>query len=324
MWVLVFVLTLLTSTASAQQAEGLSFLGPYQALSGVRASYRGSYGLRSRTNPSSPALGTLNHDGSLFGTIWSAEDREVSGVASIGVHDFVEKDLRATRRDFPQPLWNVSGGPAFRRKLSGDRMYGANLSVGSASDKPFNSLSEMAYSTNLFYRMPLESESKSAFVFILNYSNNRSFLSGWPLPGAAYWWEPNERFRAVVGVPFLSVNSKLTDQMSLSAAYFAPWVVNSQLNYKIFGPFQTYTGFSWNNQRYLLSGRTNDDERLFYEEKRVPFGVRGPISRSMMLDFSGTYSFDRLYFKGEKFRDRNDSVHVANGWIFSTQMSTMF
>ena len=309
--------------ASAQQADGFAAaLGPYRASDGVRASYRGAYATRRPTEPSSPQLGTLQHEAHVFGSLSSNEERDVSANAHFRLYDFLGKDLRTTGRDFSTPLWDIGAGPAFRKRLSDGDVWGGNFSVGSASDKPFHSWHEMTVQANTYYRLQsAASNLKNAWIFLVNYSNNRSFANHIPLPGFAYWWEPSESFRALIGLPFLNLSIKPTNKLGFNLTYFAPWAASFQASYRIVGPLQGYGAFQWGNKSYYLAERTDKRERLFYDEKKASLGVRSPVSKALYLDLSAGYAFDRIFFKGEKFRHRNEAVRVGNGWVFSTQLS---
>ena len=45
-----------------------------------------------------------------------------------------------------------------------------------------------------------------------------------------------------------------------------------------------FAGFEWWSETYLLSGRADDDEQLFYYEKRFPAGVRVHVRPNWVLD----------------------------------------
>ena len=75
------------------------------------------------------------------------------------------------------------GQAAGTRSLGDRRGWGAGASVGSASDVPFHSIHETIFSAAARYEIP--SKERNSWVFLLNYSNNRTFLNNVPLPGVA-------------------------------------------------------------------------------------------------------------------------------------------
>jgi hypothetical protein len=78
---------------------------------------------------------------------------------------------------------------------------------------------------------------------------------------------------------------------------------------------QLFTGFSWLQQSYLRQGRPDPKDRLYFDEKRAPLGVRFPISKNLQTDFSLGYAFDRFAYEGTKFRDRsNGQASLGSSW----------
>jgi hypothetical protein len=56
--------------------------------------------------------------------------------------------------------------------------------LGSSSDVPFGSFGEVSGAVSAYYMKP--SGDRAAWIFMLNYANDRLFLNNVPLPGVAY------------------------------------------------------------------------------------------------------------------------------------------
>src|SRR5262249_6539956 len=114
---------------------------------------------------------------------------------------------------FPDDLWNVHVGTSYRHLFSNGWVGGGNVTVGSASDKPFHSFDEMVVGASSFLRVPQGEH--NAWLFSLNYSTNREFLNGIPLPGAAYFYAPTDWFQATIGLPFASMTIRPLEDLTL-------------------------------------------------------------------------------------------------------------
>jgi hypothetical protein len=212
---------------------------------------------------------------------------------------------------FPDELWDVRIGPAFRHKFDNDWIGGGSVMVGSASDKPFHSEDELLVQAIAFLRVP--HRERNAWFFTLIYSNDQEFLSGIPVPGIAYQWVASETFNAVIGVPFSAVEWKPIEPLTFEAQYFPVRHVRTRATWRIFRPLRAYVGFDWDNERYMLADRTDEDKRLYYYEKRFTGGARFDL-KHVGIEVYGGYVFDRFYFLGESYSDRRkDRFDVESG-----------
>jgi hypothetical protein len=76
-----------------------------------------------------------------------------------------------------------------------------------------------------------------------------------------------------------------------------------------------YTGYSTNNQGYLLSERQDVEQRLFEFDQRLAVGARYNLGPSFVLDLSGGYLFDQSFFLSDSFfaNHKQDVIRVDNG-----------
>ena len=124
--------------------------------------------------------------------------------------------LPDSHKPYPSELWNAQVGLMYMRQLSGDRMIGGGVSLGSASDHPFASIDEMNVSMNAMYRIP--SGEHNAWMFMVMYSPTSEIQ--FPIPGVSYSYNPSDRFHANIGLPFM-VSYKPTDRWSFDGLVHA-------------------------------------------------------------------------------------------------------
>ncbi len=186
---------------------------------------------------------------------------------------------------------------------------GGSLSVGSASDKPFHSINEMTVGVNAFLRVPQGDH--NAWLFSLSYSPTSELP--FPIPGVAYIYQPSDYLRINIGLPF-AVWYRPWDDLTLELSYMLLRTVHARAAYRVCAPVRVYAGFDWSNESYFLADRNDENDRFFYYEKRLSAGVQVFLRRQALLDISGGYVFDRFYFQGHQYNDRNhDRIDVGSG-----------
>jgi hypothetical protein len=240
-------------------------------------------------------------------------ERDASAYLNLRVQDVgTAAILPNTGESFPDELWNIRLGGQYRQRFDNGWIGGVALGFGSASDKPFASWDEVFLDVNLFARMP--DGGRNAWLFFLNYSKTREFLPNVPLPGVGYWYEPNDQARLVVGIPFAFLNLRPMKEVSFSFSYFFVRSVRARVTYSPLGFLHLYGNFEWRNESYYRAERQDDKDRLFYYEKQIAAGARVSLNRRFSLDLSGGYAFDRFYFEGRNYEDRDrNRVSIGNG-----------
>lgn len=219
--------------------------------------------------------------------------------------------LPDTKQAFPDRLWDVEFGTAARRKLENGWIVGGDLTLASPSDRPFGSIHEMSVTADALLRVPWRDS--LAWIFLLNYSNLREILPDVPLPGVALAYEPGPHFQLLAGMPLL-VRWAPTEDLELSASYVVLRTVRTRVSYRMLRRLSIYAGFDWDSQRFLRHDRDDADARLFYYEKRAGGGIRWDVTAGVYLDAGGGYAFDRFWFEGKKYSDRNNNrIDLADG-----------
>ena len=86
-----------------------------------------------------------------------------------------------------------------------------------------------------------------------------------------------------------------------------------------------YAAFNWANESHFLADRTVTDARFYSYEKRLGGGMQIDLPWLLRLDLSAGYAFDRFYFQGKQYSDRNnDRVNVGSGVFLSFQLRLQF
>ena len=231
--------------------------------------------------------------------------------------------LPDTGESFPDNLWDIRLGGQVRRQFEGGWIGGLAVGLGSASDKPFASWAETLLDVNLFARVP--TEGYNAWLFFLNYSKTREFLPYVPLPGVGYWYEPSDQVRLVVGIPFAFLNLRPTKEINFSFSYFFVRSVRARVTYSPLGFLRLFGHFEWRNESYFRADRQDDKDRFFYYEKQVSAGVQAFLNRHVSLDLSAGYAFDRFYYEGRTYEDRDHNrVSIGNGPFVALRAGVRF
>lgn len=234
-----------------------------------------------------------------------------------------EAVLPDSGRAFPGDLWDLRFGGTYRYQTDRGWVLGGELTVGSPSDRPFNSYDDT--SLNATATLMTVQQKKHYWLFLLNYSNTRDFLADIPIPGAAYAYRPGPHLHLLLGLPLASVYWRPTDKLTLRGLYVYPRTIVSYLGYRFLPWLEAYTGFDWTYQRYFLHDRRDQKDRFFFYQKEIKLGLKFRLPRGLGLDLSGGYLFDRLWFEGNDWDDRDqDRVDIENGLLLRLALSWRF
>lgn len=211
----------------------------------------------------------------------------------------------------PGELYDLRAGLAYRHRFENEWIAGGSLSLGSTSDEPFDSFEEMVVAASAFLRIP---HGRNGFLFLLHFSNNRSFLPFVPLPGLGYQFGLGPNLRGVVGFPFNFVRWQPVDPLVLQASYVFPRRIQARIGLRPFDALEIHADYDWSSQRWLRADRP-DDDRLTYREMRVHGGLEWSFE-NLRIDLVGGYAFERMLFEGEDFGDRGDDRIDLGGGPF--------
>jgi hypothetical protein len=302
--------------------SGLGFgsaLGP-----GMGAGGRGPINYRAFWFPSEPVKGQaanwemVGQDFSLAYPLWM--DLPNTLLITAGVRNrLINTDaiMPDSHQPYPSELWNAQAGLMYLRKLSGDRMLGGGVSIGSASDHPFASIREMTVSTYAMYRIP--SGDRNAWMFMLLYSPTSELQ--FPIPGVSYSYNPSDQFHANIGLPFM-LSYKPNDRWSFVASYMLIHTIHVKAIYKIAERVNAFAGYDWSNEVYMLRDRLVESDRFFLYDQRATLGLEFPISSWLSAELVGGYAFNRFSFSGRQWDSvGTDRVDIDPGPFASLGVS---
>jgi hypothetical protein len=233
--------------------------------------------------------------------------------------------LPDTGNRFPEHLYDPAIGLTFRRKLDIGWLAGGNVEVSSPTDSNlFGAAEELAVTANAFLRIP--AGRRNAWLVMMNISNRRDFLPWVPIPGGGFWWEPTEDLQLLIGAPFSSIRYQPLDWLTLEAYYALVRTVHAKVSAKLWDlPVTVYGAFDWDHDAFLREDRTSERNKLFYYEKTVSTGVRWDINENVYVDVSGGYAFDRFWFEGEDWNERDENrIKFGDGFFAGARLGVSF
>jgi hypothetical protein len=147
------------------------FFNPAVGHAPFRADYRATW------FPDEPVAGQPTHLGyveqnlSFSFPLWQDATDELSAAVHVCNELFdTHAILPDTLQPFPEELWNIHLSTTYRHLFDNGWIGGGTVSVGSASDKPFDSIKEMTAGINAFLRVPQGEH--NAWLFSLAYSTS--------------------------------------------------------------------------------------------------------------------------------------------------------
>lgn len=184
---------------------------------------------------------------------------------------------------------------------------------GSEGDKLFSGDSQTVSLTG-FYE-------ENSWVYFLNYSNNRTFLNHWPLPGIAYKWRSdNKDWNMYIGAPFFFVTWNPITPLIFSYFTLLPYTHKFTVMYMI-QFVRVFAGVEAGPKSFVASFLDPDDARIYYDEKTVYIGTAVPFSRrgAFVLRFDRDFSqklslsksYQNLYSNEVRYSDATKvSLHL--------------
>ena len=307
---------------AAAQAELVQWVDPTLGKMMGRGDYRIQFYSDERVEGQNTRLELTQHNWTLVTPLFQNSTDELGMSARLRYQDYdTEARLPDTGQRLPSELFDARAGLSYRHKFANDWILGGSLTVGSASDKPFHSEDELIVRAGALLRVP--SGSRNAWLYSLTYASDADVfgMRHIPIPGVAYVYSPSTAFTAVIGFPFSSVEYKPFESVTLEASYFPVRTVRARATWAIFRPLRVFLGFDSDHDSYYLADRRDKDDQLFYYEKRITGGMRFDL-RHVGIELTGGYVFDRFYFEGERYSERNENrFNVDDGTFISGRIS---
>jgi hypothetical protein len=324
----------------------LGFTGPTRALGdlpGLDGSFAGPGGMgglagfqlvpgssyQATWYPSQPVTGQPTHVGferqnlAVGFPLWSDDCNYISARVRVGMELFQSNAvLPISQVPMPEQLWNVSLGLSGGHRFENGWTVGGGFSVGSASDKPFESIDTINVGLNAFLRIP--AGDRDSWLFTLTYSplNQVSF----PLPGVSYLWMPADWLTVNLGLPLIVIY-RPTESWILEASYMLLTNVHARSTYLLTDQIRLWAGYDWSYESHYLSVNSplvdtnNGFARFFYYEQRLSTGIHFSLTPHCGLDFLGGYAFDRDFQLGKSLSGASaDRINVEAGPFVQAQL----
>jgi hypothetical protein len=285
-----------------------------------RADYAAFWEPSQHVNGQNANLSLFRQDLNLFSRLW-VDDGDA---LSFGLHVRNEQIntsaiLPDSGQAFPEELWDVRASVNYFHRFDNGMTAGGSLSIGSASDKPFQSINEISVGALGFLRVP--SGDRNAWLFSLSYDTNSQLPI--PIPGVAYSWQVNDQLHLNIGLPF-EINYRPMEDLSFDFSYMLLTTVNARVTYRVLPAVKVYASYNYGTESYFLADRTDVQDRFFYNEMRLTTGLTWNLTAYSVLDLSGGYAFDRQYFEGHNFTSETNVVSVAPGPFVALRLGLHF
>ena len=268
-------------------------------------------------------MSVLRQDLSVFAPI--AREGADAGALGLGIRNGLfstDAILPNSGLPFPSQTWDIQAGLAYSHSWDNGWTTGAVVSAGSASDKPFAQSNVLIASLAMYTTFPTVGRD----AWILGFSYIPTSDAPYPLPIVGYYWEPNEDFSVNLGAPFF-LKWRFTDRATLDLVYVPIRTVSARMTWQPirFENVRAYGAFNWSNEAVFLADRLETDYRFYSYEKRFTGGLQFDLPWRLSLDLAAGYVFDRFYFQGRQYSDRNnDRVNVGSGLFGSLQLRLKF
>jgi hypothetical protein len=257
-------------------------------------------------------LGLLRQDLSLFAPI----HREGADTAAVGFgirNTIFSTDaiLPTSGRKFPDTLWDIQAGMAYSHRWDNGWTTGAVVSAGSASDRPFRQSNVLVASLALYTAFPVIEQ--DAWILGISYTPTSDFP--YPLPIVSYYWRPGDDLEMNIGIPFF-VRWRFAPDLTFEGVWVPIRTLSARVTWQApaVPGFRLYAAFDWANESYFLADRTVREHRFYSYEKRLAAGMQFDLLYRLRLDISAGYAFDRFYFQGRDYSQRDrDRVDVGAG-----------
>lgn len=220
-------------------------------------------------------------------------------------------------------FYDLKVGLGYTKALDEQRLWSANVRFGSASDRLFANPSVSTLGATWFYSYPADETAR--WMFLVDYSNNRPILNNIPLPGFAYFYQPDKSFRLVVGAPFASVTWDFHEKWGMEGITFVPWVIKGSFYYKLNDYAKIYTGLDFSQITYYRAERIHKKERVFFDEKKLFVGAKTPLSKNIFVEIETGHAFDRAFFEAEDYEiDPEQPISIANAFYGKLSLRYIF
>ncbi len=236
-----------------------------------------------------------------------------------GAHHSFSQEGALPDNPVPNDLYSIEIGHSLFMREEPKKIWGLNIQLHSHSDEPYSEMDVTELSvTGLKYWATTPTD---AWIVSLNYSNRRELIGDHiPLPGFQYLYTPNRSFFLLVGVPANGFTWSLDGGIKLS--YFV-FIFNhmAKVSYALNSKTELYTQFIYKPTLFRLKEESDDDKKIYLENKKVTLGVKYALSEALTLDIFGGKVFDfRLYQTDKRDGEKDWLEEIRDQLFFNIQL----
>lgn len=224
----------------------------------------------------------------------------------------------------PEKLTEMRSGYQLISQIDDLRHWGLNTQFGSSSDEPFHNWNVIDVSVTSFYAVDTSPE--STWVYLLNYSNQRSFLPHIPLPGFIYIYNNKKGLVLLAGIPVFGMNYLITPKLMMSYFSILPWTHNLKFSYFLRGKdLQLYTEYKISADTYKLLDYVDNEDRVILSDYKAILGIKLPLTYTLIMDLHGGYSMKRKIYQAKRPGATPDwEENLASQAFFNAQLGVSF
>jgi hypothetical protein len=152
-------------------------------------------------------------------------------------------------------------------------------------------------------------DEKSRLTLVLDYNRNRAIFPDLPLPAVSYTRRHSDQLTFIVGLPISAVTWTPIEKLTIDVTYAVPLTFDAAVGYDVMKDVAVFAQFE--NRFYSFMLDWNDD-RIFFEQRRVEAGVRWQAVRQLQLELAAGYAFDQEFFFGWDVRDLDDGSELSD------------
>ncbi len=215
---------------------------------------------------------------------------------------FQELDLDLSEnKTLPSRYRQIDAGIAYTQSSDPKNFWTLSAQYGSASDKPFENSDVSTLSLNYVYRF------SPNWIFLANYSNNRSFLNNIPLPSIVYVHTLSRERTILLGVPFLLIRTPISEKFGLSYTTLMPYTHKLSLTHQTSPFIQTSINLEQSLQTYLKYQRENSKDQIYFVRRSAYLSFQSGLSRNIRLAANLGHAFGQRLFEAESFGSSSKS-----------------
>ena len=214
----------------------------------------------------------------------------------------------------------LQGSLGWRYYGETNKVRGVTMSYGSASDRPFADAENNVASANYLHQF------NEKWWLAVNWSNNRNFANGVPIPGFFYVAKMSREETLLLGLPFVFWRKRFESGFGYQWTSFVPWNHQAEVTYN-WGPFSGIAlGFEHRPQQFLRDDRESSRDRFFFVEQKAYIALSGAIiPRVLQWRVEAGHAFNRRFFEARNFsQEKRFDIPVGDATFVGIQLTSNF